>query len=188
MSDAQKAAESGKEQSRMITMPNGVTYTVFTYKGKTYASPVGSTGEIYPYDPNSKNPLGKRVANPTKMQTGGYISGPGTGTSDSIPAMLSNGEYVVRASAVQNVGIPTLDKINNMAKGGPVFVKGMNAYSTGGRYKFAEGTPGGLGSSNALYNINVTLNGTDLSPEDVAKAIETQMRMREAMNGRGRNF
>jgi lambda family phage tail tape measure protein len=30
--------------------------------------------------------------------SGGAISGPGTGTSDSIPAMLSNGEFVVRAA------------------------------------------------------------------------------------------
>ncbi|MGL9618298.1 hypothetical protein QRQ56_09875 [Bradyrhizobium sp. U531] len=30
---------------------------------------------------------------------GGYISGPGSGTSDSIPARLSDGEFVVRASA-----------------------------------------------------------------------------------------
>jgi hypothetical protein len=43
-------------------------------------------------------------------------------------------------------------------------------------------------SSNALYNINVTLNGTDMNPNDVAKAIDQQMRMREAMNGRGRNI
>jgi hypothetical protein len=31
--------------------------------------------------------------------SGGYIRGPGTGTSDSIPAWLSNGEYVVRAAS-----------------------------------------------------------------------------------------
>lgn len=30
--------------------------------------------------------------------TGGYIRGPGTGTSDSIPARLSNGEYVINAA------------------------------------------------------------------------------------------
>jgi hypothetical protein len=120
------------------------------------------------------------------MQTGGYISGPGTGTSDSIPAMLSNGEYVINAKSVASVGIPTLDNINRMAKGGPVFARGMGAYSTGGRYKFDTGGP--VMGNNALYNINVTLNGTDLSPEDVAKAIDQQMRMREAMNGRSRNF
>ena len=44
--------------------------------------------------------------------TGGYISGAGTSTSDSIPAMLSNGEYVVQASAVRKIGLPALNAIN----------------------------------------------------------------------------
>lgn len=35
---------------------------------------------------------------PKNSATGGYISGPGTGTSDSIPVNLSNGEFVIRAS------------------------------------------------------------------------------------------
>lgn len=47
-----------------------------------------------------------------KEATGGYITGPGTGTSDSIPAMLSNGEYVIRSAAVDAVGLSTLDAIN----------------------------------------------------------------------------
>ena len=55
--------------------------------------------------------------------TGGYISGPGTGTSDSIPALLSNGEYVIRAKAAKAIGIDTLNKLNHAEKfadGGPV--------------------------------------------------------------------
>lgn len=44
--------------------------------------------------------------------TGGYITGPGTGTSDSIPAMLSNGEFVIRSAAVDRVGLSTLEAIN----------------------------------------------------------------------------
>lgn len=44
--------------------------------------------------------------------SGGCVSGPGSGTSDSIPAMLSNGEYVVRASAVERLGVPFLDRLN----------------------------------------------------------------------------
>ncbi len=32
---------------------------------------------------------------------GGYVTGPGTGRSDSIPAMLSNGEFVVNAEATR---------------------------------------------------------------------------------------
>lgn len=34
-----------------------------------------------------------------KRAAGGYVSGPGSGTSDSIPARLSNGEYVINAAA-----------------------------------------------------------------------------------------
>ena len=38
-----------------------------------------------------------------RVATGGRISGPGTGTSDSIPAWLSNGEHVIRAAAVSRL-------------------------------------------------------------------------------------
>ena len=50
---------------------------------------------------------------PQKFATGGYISGPGTGTSDSIPAYLSNGEYVIRAAAVRKLGKRHLDMLNS---------------------------------------------------------------------------
>lgn len=39
-----------------------------------------------------------------KYAAGGLVSGPGTGTSDSIPAMLSNGEAVMTAAAVNEWG------------------------------------------------------------------------------------
>jgi hypothetical protein len=35
---------------------------------------------------------------------GGHIEGPGTGTSDDIPAMLSDGEFVMTAKAVRGAG------------------------------------------------------------------------------------
>lgn len=44
--------------------------------------------------------------------TGGYITGAGTSTSDSIPAKLSNGEYVVKAAAVKKYGVDYLHAIN----------------------------------------------------------------------------
>jgi len=43
--------------------------------------------------------------------TGGYISGPGTSTSDSIPAMLSDGEYVINAASTKK-WLPILESIN----------------------------------------------------------------------------
>lgn len=48
---------------------------------------------------------------------GGGVSGPGTSTSDSIPAMLSDGEYVIKASSAQKLGRSTLDWLNSGAPG-----------------------------------------------------------------------
>jgi hypothetical protein len=53
----------------------------------------------------SWNPFGAAAS-------GGYISGPGTATSDSIPAMLSDGEYVIKAASVNKFGKNFLDAIN----------------------------------------------------------------------------
>lgn len=47
-----------------------------------------------------------------RRASGGYVSGPGTSTSDSIMAWLSNGEYVLQASAVRDIGVDTLDRLN----------------------------------------------------------------------------
>ena len=38
------------------------------------------------------------------LENGGDVSGPGTGTSDSINANLSDGEFVMTAKAVENLG------------------------------------------------------------------------------------
>ena len=38
------------------------------------------------------------------LRGGGFSQGPGTGTSDSIPAMLSDGEFVMTADAVRGAG------------------------------------------------------------------------------------
>lgn len=58
----------------------------------------------------------------TGHATGGHITGPGTATSDSIPAYLSNGEYVIRAAAVEKYGTAMFDRLNAMhfATGGSV--------------------------------------------------------------------
>ncbi|MCL6619498.1 MAG: tape measure protein [Thermomonas hydrothermalis] len=54
------------------------------------------------------------LGNIKKFAAGGYVTGPGSATSDSIPARLSAGEYVVRAAAVQRVGVAFLDAINGL--------------------------------------------------------------------------
>ena len=52
------------------------------------------------------------------MARGGLVEGPGTGTSDSIPTMLSNGEGVMTAGAV-TMFEPLLSMMNQMGGGVP---------------------------------------------------------------------
>lgn len=62
---------------------------------------------------------------------GGPVSGPGGPTDDKIPAMLSDGEYVLQASAVKRWGRGFLDWLNNPA--------GMLRTGGGPRTGFAMG-------------------------------------------------
>ena len=43
---------------------------------------------------------------------GGKVTGPGTETSDDIPAWLSDGEFVLNAAAVKMIGKAKLEKLN----------------------------------------------------------------------------
>lgn len=54
-----------------------------------------------------------------KFAQGGKVTGPGTGTSDSIPAMLSNGEFVMTAAATKMFE-PLLMTMNNIGRGVPM--------------------------------------------------------------------
>jgi hypothetical protein len=53
---------------------------------------------------------------PRKLADGGYVEGPGTGTSDSIPAMLSNGESIINARSTAMFA-PLLSAINQSGGG-----------------------------------------------------------------------
>ena len=63
-------------------------------------------------------------AGPIKRAAGGPVWGAGTGTSDSIAAMLSNGEYVIKAASVRKYGSGLFDSLNRgvarFANGGQV--------------------------------------------------------------------
>lgn len=66
-------------------------------------APVGLTANTVPGDPDFPGFAG-----------GGRIRGKGTGTSDSILARLSNGEFVMRAAAVRAYGPALLEKMNGL--------------------------------------------------------------------------
>jgi glutaredoxin 2 len=61
-----------------------------------------------------------------RRNSGGPIMGfakgglvPGSGNSDTVPAMLTPGEFVIRKKAVESLGVSRLSNINKYANGGP---------------------------------------------------------------------
>lgn len=93
--------------------------------------------------------------------SGGSVAGPGTGTSDSIPAMLSNGEYVLNAQAVDRLGVPFLNGLNTgrlrgFASGGLV--------GSGGAYN----RPVNAASSSSSRSNSITLNVSALDASSFA--------------------
>ena len=119
-----------------------------------------------------------------KKASGGMLSGPGTGTSDSIPIMASNGEYIFRADVVKRIGKAKLDQINsgNFAYGGMVgSMPGMSSapgMATGGfvgsmpSYSSAPGMAAGgfIGNSApSTPTYNVPSAGGGMSPSPIAQ-------------------
>jgi hypothetical protein len=78
---------------------------------------------------------------PEKYATGGNVA-----SSDTVPAMLTPGEFVVNKEAAKRIGYGKLNKINKTgdvqgyAKGGPVAVKGFAAGGTVDKESFARNT------------------------------------------------
>ena len=78
-----------------------------------------------------------------QFASGGLLRGPGSGTSDSILARLSNGEYIVKAAAVHHYGPQLLNRINSMQ---------LPRFAEGG----AVGRPVAAGSGST---VNLSLDG-----------------------------
>jgi hypothetical protein len=82
------------------------------------------------------------IVKSAKFATGGYVSGPGTGTSDSIPARLSNGESVLNARAT-SMFAPILSPLNQMGGGIPI-VAAQSAAQVQGEEMLARAFAKGL--------------------------------------------
>ncbi|HDV6326124.1 TPA: phage tail tape measure protein, partial [Burkholderia cenocepacia] len=89
------------------------------------------------------------------LATGGRVTGPGTSTSDSIPAWLSNEEFVVKAAAVRKPGVlRLLEAINSGQDLG--FAKFANGGLVGGG---SAGDALGAPAGGIELNIPVTIDG-----------------------------
>jgi phage-related protein len=123
--------------------------------------------------------------------SGGHVRGPGTGTSDSILARVSNGEYVNREAAVDKYGVPFFDAINGLRvplQNARAAMRGINMSGIGAalsaslmpRTGYASGglVSAGAGSG-GLVPANIHINGGRAVPVFAAPNTLSQLR-REA--------
>jgi hypothetical protein len=122
----------------------------------------------------TKLSMGGPVRNYVDGSMGG-VWGPGTSTSDSIPAMLSNGEYVLNAAATQKFGIPLLDRMNGSYNIPSGSISGVNSTSN-------------ASSNNIVYNIDIDLNGTNVTADDIMRKFKSELALIGAKEGRVRNL
>ena len=74
------------------------TFVADIYDPKYLVNPTHSPNPYYKYGYADGGQI------EVDARVGGHLKGPGTGTSDSIPAKLSDGEFVMTARAVKGAG------------------------------------------------------------------------------------
>jgi hypothetical protein len=115
--------------------------------------------------------------------SGGLIRGPGTGTSDSILARLSAGEFVIRAAVVDRLGVPFLQALNAMQ------TPRIRSLDSVGIPRFAEG---GLVVQQAATAATQTREDTmhavlELSPDLVLREITSSRGLKVLARAMGKH-
>ncbi len=112
--------------------------------------------------------------------SGGYVSGPGSSTSDSIPAAwLSNGEYVINAAQVRRYGKNFFDALNFGRLKVPTMPK--VGFATGGLVGSLAAAP--AMSSSSGRPLTLVLDGKSFSGLSGPASVMEQLE-RHAMNQR----
>ena len=94
--------EEKQEEKKMSPFPEGKTRLGYGRIGDKLYN-LDNEEERKKYFEDNRN-RGIFSIDPLEAAAGGEVKGPGTGTSDSVPARLSDGEFVLTAKAVRGAG------------------------------------------------------------------------------------
>ncbi|MDR5801206.1 phage tail tape measure protein [Caballeronia sp. LZ001] len=146
----------------------------FFSPGSTSAG-LGLAGDSTLASAASASYSGSVTATPFHLASGGHVSGPGSGTSDSIAAWLSNGEYVMSADAVRRIGIGALDAANEGRH-----VTGAARFASGGYVGAAASSSSGRGGD---INVSapVSVQGGSSDAANASGAADLQKKITAAV-------
>ena len=107
--------------------------------------------------------------------TGGHVQGPGTGTSDSIPAWLSNNEFVMTSRTVDHYGVAFMNALNQRRL--PKFANGGLVGGTSSGYERF------IGGNTPNVTVKVINNGqpmnADVETKQSGNDLEITVKMME---------
>lgn len=145
---------------------------------------IGTAGSGYKFkgvSPGNLTTVGPRGGSimGITLATGGLVTGPGTAMSDSIPAMLSNGEFVIPASSVKKFGV---DFFESLRKG----QMPMRRYAMGGAVMpsaSSVSTSNSTSNYNNVFNISVPGGGNSQQTSSMVQGqILKALRKHDARN------
>ena len=113
-----------------------------------------------------------------RFATGGMV--PGKGNSDSVPAMLTPGEFVIRKSSVRTIGANRLQKMNRYGNGGTV-ERGQVQRVANRKASLKNKYDIGEGGIHDKYRAKLTIKTFDPNDKEVGrKAIEAEAKEAKA--------
>nr|WP_284700761.1 phage tail tape measure C-terminal domain-containing protein [Robbsia betulipollinis] len=130
--------------------------------GSVASSVASSTSQIY----SGTNTYG--------FADGGAIVGPGTGTSDSILARVSNGEGILTADAMKRFGVANLEAMNNGAS-----INNLAKFATGGYV--GSVAPSTATGGDIHVNAPVSVEGGSDTTANAAGAADLQKKIAAAV-------
>jgi hypothetical protein len=161
--DAAKAAATAKatslaKQDAAMASRSPISIGGMTLVPSKY-SPISSTYQI----PKQYRANGGLI--PKYMAEGGFAKG-----TDTVPAMLTPGEFVVKKFAVDSFGVDNLRDINNGT--------------------FNDKSKSGQNTSSSVYNygINVNVSNSNASTDEIARAVITQIKNIDNQRIRGQKY
>jgi len=126
------------------------------------------------------------VAKAMGFNSGGHV--PGTGNSDTVPAMLTPGEFVVNKSAVGKYGVGMMRAMNSgnfmpSMSGPSISVPSGNNFAP----TVVNGSNSATSGSSAVYNysVNVNVGSSNAGANDIANAVIGKIRSIDSQRIRG---
>ena len=166
-----------------VTAKSGQTLSSIAKANNTTVKELLAINPVLTSNPkyNNGNTIfnGTTVKVPGKMY-GGVVSG--SGMLDKVPTMLTPGEFVMNRAASQKFG-PLLERMNESKYPGSMSLGGTPSTSI-----VRNNSVNNRSTSVYNYSLNVGVNGTSASPDDIARTVITQIRHMDARRLRGNRY